>query len=200
MTQVYDDEQIDDHIQAAIERPATEAPAPVASDELDATPEEPELPVSAELAPPPRLFERRSSRFVLFPDAFAGDAAARAELAGYLRCLPLPRNELPSMSNRLKFPSNFPCNLPDKFPSDLGKIAGKSAGNYVGMFRARTADFYRRTAPLLLPVLERRPARHSFPDHPPPTKSNKGRVVGKLPAAQVNREGEGWNPSKSSFI
>jgi len=75
MTQVYDDEQIDDHVQAAIERPATEAPAPVASDELDATPEEPELPVSAELAPPaplrapqqplralPGRFRRRRSR------------------------------------------------------------------------------------------------------------------------------------------
>ena len=75
--------QIDDHVRSAIKRRSTEPPAQPAPPELEETPEAPE-PI--EPPPPPRLFERRGSRFVVFPEAFAGgDAATRRELAAHLR-------------------------------------------------------------------------------------------------------------------
>ena len=75
--------QIDDHVRAAIKRRATETPAPIAAERPEEVSEVAETP---ELPPPPRLFERRGGRFVLFPDAFdAADASARAQLAAQLR-------------------------------------------------------------------------------------------------------------------
>jgi ParB/RepB/Spo0J family partition protein len=78
--------RIDKHVRAAIQRRAVE-PGPTPAVETSEEVAETSLPAEpTEPAPPPRLFERRGSRFVLFPEAFAAaDASGRGELAGHLR-------------------------------------------------------------------------------------------------------------------
>jgi ParB/RepB/Spo0J family partition protein len=75
--------QIDRFVQSAIERRKTEPSPRLESPEVD---ESAEPAPSAEPPQPPRLFERRGGRFVLYPEAFPAAAAdARTELASHLR-------------------------------------------------------------------------------------------------------------------
>lgn len=84
--------QIEKFVRSAIQRRKTEPPPRLGEAEPEETPETAE---SVE-APKPLLFERRSPRFVLYPQAFGGgEPQARAELASHLRAF-LARLEAPT--------------------------------------------------------------------------------------------------------
>jgi ParB/RepB/Spo0J family partition protein len=75
--------QIEKFVRSAIERRKVELPPRLSEAEAEGSPEPP-IPVDP--PKPPRLFERRGGRFVLYPEAFdAGEPEARAELANHLR-------------------------------------------------------------------------------------------------------------------